>query len=97
MRRSTSSSRVVRSSSPRCSARRAATSGGMCRRPEWTARSEEHTSELQSRLHIVCRLLLEKKKIIDSKCVLYFQTTFYLIHYFELILCHQYPLNINMQ
>src|SRR5256884_6697894 len=26
------------------------------------ARSEEHTSELQSRLHIVCRLLLEKKK-----------------------------------
>src|SRR2546429_6006200 len=27
------------------------------------ARSEEHTSELQSRLHIVCRLLLEKKKI----------------------------------
>src|SRR2546422_7353657 len=27
-----------------------------------SARSEEHTSELQSRLHIVCRLLLEKKK-----------------------------------
>src|SRR2546429_9858909 len=27
-----------------------------------TNRSEEHTSELQSRLHIVCRLLLEKKK-----------------------------------
>src|SRR2546422_2117758 len=26
------------------------------------ARSEEHTSELQSRLHLVCRLLLEKKK-----------------------------------
>src|SRR5687768_17772637 len=30
-------------------------------RPE---RSEEHTSELQSRLHLVCRLLLEKKKLI---------------------------------
>src|SRR2546422_8232974 len=30
------------------------------RRPE--TRSEEHTSELQSRLHLVCRLLLEKKK-----------------------------------
>src|SRR2546422_5884452 len=30
------------------------------RRP--LARSEEHTSELQSRLHLVCRLLLEKKK-----------------------------------
>src|SRR3989442_6097226 len=27
------------------------------------ARSEEHTSELQSRPHLVCRLLLEKKKI----------------------------------
>src|SRR2546422_2410300 len=27
-----------------------------------TVRSEEHTSELQSRLHLVCRLLLEKKK-----------------------------------
>src|SRR2546422_7577122 len=27
-------------------------------------RSEEHTSELQSRLHLVCRLLLEKKKKI---------------------------------
>src|SRR2546422_2672871 len=29
-------------------------------------RSEEHTSELQSRLHLVCRLLLEKKKKILS-------------------------------
>src|SRR2546422_7148914 len=28
----------------------------------WCGRSEEHTSELQSRLHLVCRLLLEKKK-----------------------------------
>src|SRR2546429_7396503 len=28
-------------------------------------RSEEHTSELQSRLHLVCRLLLEKKKNND--------------------------------
>src|SRR2546422_5285980 len=30
--------------------------------PWCTMRSEEHTSELQSRLHLVCRLLLEKKK-----------------------------------
>src|SRR2546429_3042433 len=30
-------------------------------------RSEEHTSELQSRLHLVCRLLLEKKKKITEK------------------------------
>src|SRR2546422_6866287 len=29
-------------------------------------RSEEHTSELQSRLHLVCRLLLEKKKKIKT-------------------------------
>src|SRR2546422_8398482 len=31
-------------------------------------RSEEHTSELQSRLHLVCRLLLEKKKRQDTTC-----------------------------
>src|SRR2546422_2562281 len=31
-------------------------------RPSFRGRSEEHTSELQSRLHLVCRLLLEKKK-----------------------------------
>src|SRR5690625_6878773 len=30
--------------------------------PEFMLRSEEHTSELQSRGHLVCRLLLEKKK-----------------------------------
>src|SRR2546429_6974425 len=32
------------------------------REDERVWRSEEHTSELQSRLHLVCRLLLEKKK-----------------------------------
>src|SRR5256884_871805 len=32
-------------------------------------RSEEHTSELQSRLHLVCRLLLEKKKKKETKLV----------------------------
>src|SRR5687768_18515648 len=44
-----------------CRTDRAATATGntatTCR-----SRSEEHTSELQSRLHLVCRLLLEKKK-----------------------------------
>src|SRR2546427_9650519 len=30
------------------------------------ARSEEHTSELQSQSNLVCRLLLEKKKVIDA-------------------------------
>src|SRR5687768_18120221 len=33
------------------------------RRVEAHGRSEEHTSELQSRLHLVCRLLLEKKNL----------------------------------
>src|SRR3989449_8076553 len=33
----------------------------------FTPRSEEHTSELQSRLHLVCRLLLEKKKKNKSR------------------------------
>src|SRR2546422_6199359 len=33
-------------------------------------RSEEHTSELQSRLHLVCRLLLEKKKKKQNKAII---------------------------
>src|SRR2546422_10499639 len=36
--------------------------GGGCENKNIQYRSEEHTSELQSRLHLVCRLLLEKKK-----------------------------------
>src|SRR2546422_7130443 len=36
--------------------------------PQVQKRSEEHTSELQSRLHLVCRLLLEKKKNSDIGC-----------------------------
>src|SRR2546422_2581050 len=42
-------------------ARRSAATAGGCR-------SEEHTSELQSRLHLVCRLLLEKKKQTNTRC-----------------------------
>src|SRR5258707_2151660 len=34
-----------------------------------TQRSEEHTSELQSRQYLVCRLLLEKKKKKRTRCV----------------------------
>src|SRR2546422_6979586 len=46
--------------------------GAIVRRPHRALalshyRSEEHTSELQSRLHLVCRLLLEKKKK-NTKC-----------------------------
>src|SRR2546422_3875279 len=41
---------------------RAGAHGPGARGPGDAGRSEEHTSELQSRLHLVCRLLLEKKK-----------------------------------
>src|SRR2546422_7543001 len=44
-----------------------------CRRGD--VRSEEHTSELQSRLHLVCRLLLEKKKTNMSQHINYRATT----------------------
>src|SRR3712207_8193861 len=37
-------------------------SGIPCHGNRWLLRSEEHTSELQSRQYLVCRLLLEKKK-----------------------------------
>src|SRR5947199_10019366 len=47
-----------------------AQSGGGGNEYHWIERSEEHTSELQSLRHLVCRLLLEKKKktrYIDMK------------------------------
>src|SRR5438552_12682274 len=37
------------------------------RKTFWQWRSEEHTSELQSPDHLVCRLLLEKKKIVNEE------------------------------
>src|SRR2546429_2097779 len=40
---------------------------GEIQRDKRVIRSEEHTSELQSRLHLVCRLLLEKKKHTTSQ------------------------------
>src|SRR5687768_17950125 len=42
--------------------RRQAAAGHVPSLERFAQRSEEHTSELQSRLHLVCRLLLEKKK-----------------------------------
>src|SRR2546422_9510140 len=55
----------VREPPPRCARpRRRPQRGGGSRTP---FRSEEHTSELQSRLHLVCRLLLEKKKNEQQK------------------------------
>src|SRR2546422_2282021 len=58
---SRTSSRPGRDDSRGRSVRRATCAGAASR---WASppRSEEHTSELQSRLHLVCRLLLEKKK-----------------------------------
>src|SRR2546422_1882038 len=43
-------------------------------------RSEEHTSELQSRLHLVCRLLLEKKKKNKKgiTCITHIATAYYI-------------------
>src|SRR2546422_3335983 len=42
--------------------RQAGVNEDLCEKGVLGRRSEEHTSELQSRLHLVCRLLLEKKK-----------------------------------
>src|SRR3712207_7783772 len=39
---------------------------------EHRVRSEEHTSELQSRQYLVCRLLLEKKKTITSRTICHY-------------------------
>src|SRR2546429_7347373 len=54
-------------------------------RPPTAKRSEEHTSELQSRLHLVCRLLLEKKicasKLVDSTLTLHLVPHHYLLDY----------------
>src|SRR3712207_7593480 len=53
-----------------------------CSTPTWRpSRSEEHTSELQSRQYLVCRLLLEKKKTNTLLSVSYS-----LIHYLYLTL-----------
>src|SRR2546422_1170707 len=45
----------------------APSAGETCTSRKSNMRSEEHTSELQSRLHLVCRLLLEKKKKKNKK------------------------------
>src|SRR3712207_8920492 len=44
--------------------------GGLVPRARFGGRSEEHTSELQSRQYLVCRLLLEKKKKYNIKLIL---------------------------
>src|SRR5207253_3288875 len=56
--RSTPSTRCER---PARRSKPSGSGGGRPRCAPWSSRSEEHTSELQSRGHLVCRLLLEKK------------------------------------
>src|SRR2546422_1827897 len=56
------SQRLSASSHPGERAARLCTASQKTENRGGTTRSEEHTSELQSRLHLVCRLLLEKKK-----------------------------------
>src|SRR2546429_3530137 len=55
-------------------------------------RSEEHTSELQSRLHLVCRLLLEKKKkysYLLHSLITHRQCYSYICAYYDSVyLCH---------
>src|SRR5687768_18094653 len=60
--RSRPASSAPRRRAPSSSTARPSTSPPPARRSKRPPRSEEHTSELQSRLHLVCRLLLEKKK-----------------------------------
>src|SRR6266576_5448075 len=50
--------------------RRSSASCRLSGRWRQTARSEEHTSELQSRRDLVCRLLLEKKKKTEYYCLI---------------------------
>src|SRR2546422_2468906 len=57
--------RMMNASTPACSHEPSRSFIQRCR--VLRRRSEEHTSELQSRLHLVCRLLLEKKKKIQHK------------------------------
>src|SRR5207253_4264146 len=69
-RSSSSSPRATRCASTPCGSRstanllRTTSTAPKSSRP---CRSEEHTSELQSRGHLVCRLLLEKKKNYNTK------------------------------
>src|SRR2546422_7008213 len=63
------SSRSACASTPRSSSACAPSTSERTRARTSEGRSEEHTSELQSRLHLVCRLLLEKKKKKEKKTI----------------------------
>src|SRR5690348_17992452 len=68
---------LFRSSQYQLTRRTPGASLGMTR-PAPASRSEEHTSELQSPVHLVCRLLLEKKK---RYIIPFTRTTLYNIHH----------------
>src|SRR5882724_5032022 len=66
----------------------------------WSCRSEEHTSELQSLRHLVCRLLLEKKKRFCRIVIFNFRYDFiyHLRHvWYQLIRCQFFFLIIRRQ
>src|SRR5260370_14670594 len=54
-----------------------------------TGRSEEHTSELQSHLNLVCRLLLEKKKKIEERLM----TAIHIVYTTRLLERSKHPLH----
>src|SRR3712207_8579475 len=59
---------MSRMKNPRCPmARKTLTHSRVLPRKKRMPRSEEHTSELQSRQYLVCRLLLEKKKKLNTQ------------------------------
>src|SRR5439155_19827794 len=62
---------------PAAALRRDASCARQASRRSAAARSEEHTSELQSRGHLVCRLLLEKKKKQQKSKVRHYKKIFY--------------------
>src|SRR5256884_4459032 len=59
-------------------------------------RSEEHTSELQSRLHLVCRLLLEKKKKKNDYAAKRLCTLSLRIYTYTLILCSNSSVSVTI-
>src|SRR2546430_5304771 len=77
----------------RTCSRRSATSA-RARRSTRPARSEEHTSELQSQSNLVCRLLLEKKKLHENHFELFLHNSLFPICDVALILKPIPPLTL---
>src|SRR5260221_7909465 len=67
-----------------------------CKRPAVMSRSEEHTSELQSHSDLVCRLLLEKKKIIQNNMRIVLEIVLSVIPEMDNQSSHRFKGNIGM-